>query len=376
MHFSYSGNKESYDIGDISFPYLNIQKHNGVLVGLCNPLLDVTVEVDKKFLEEHDLKPNDAIMADEPDLVQELLRDFHVKFSAGGAGQNTMRRAQSLLPPGSTIYFGCVGKDDLASQMRRAAEKAGVNVRYMLDANRPTGTCATLLSDKGKNRSMVAHLSAAQHFHMKFLQEQENMDLIDNAKIYYATGFILPVSSESSMLLASKAAASRDKLMTINLSAPFVSQYYYDDLMKLLPLVDIVFGNEQEARAFAIRHGIKDTLNNDVEELKMITKAMASIPRNFSAHDWEMPLKNRLVIITQGPNPTIVSDGDNVLSFPVEPFISEHDIVNTNGAGDAFVAGVLSQILHGKTIREAINTGHKLAGDVIRTSEIIEHHQI
>lgn len=352
------------------FPQLNARDHRGALVGLCNPLLDIIVEVDKQFLDEHELKPNDATMADEPELAQKLLRDFSVKFSAGGAGQNTMRRAQTLLPSGSTIYFGCVGKDDLAIRMRNAAEKDGVNVRYMLDLNNPTGTCATLLTENGKNRSMVAHLSAAQHFHVKFLQEKENMELVNNAKIYYVTGFILPVSSESAMLLAQKASTS-DKLMTLNLSAPFVSQYYYDDLIKILPLVDIVFGNEQEARSFAVRHGIKNIPSNDIEALKMISMEIARLPK-FNEHN-RPHLKNRLVVITQGPQPTIVSDGDKVISFPVEPVIPEHELITTVGAGDAFVAGFLSQLLHGKSIKEAVNTGHRLAGDVIKTSEVIKH---
>lgn len=35
-----------------------------LVVGIGNPLLDISVMVDDEFLKKYDLKPNDAIMAD------------------------------------------------------------------------------------------------------------------------------------------------------------------------------------------------------------------------------------------------------------------------------------------------------------------------
>ena len=57
-----------------------------------------------------------------------------MQYVAGGATQNSIRAAQWLLQvPGATSYFGCVGSDDYAEKLRKAAPDGGVNVRTTLE---------------------------------------------------------------------------------------------------------------------------------------------------------------------------------------------------------------------------------------------------
>jgi len=46
------------------------------------------------------------------------------------------------------------------------------------------------------------------------------------------------------MLEVAKFAASHDRLFTMNLSAPFLCTAFKEQLLCLLPYVDILFGNE------------------------------------------------------------------------------------------------------------------------------------
>jgi len=46
------------------------------------------------------------------------------------------------------------------------------------------------------------------------------------------------------MLVVAKFAAANDRLFTMNLSAPFLCTAFKDQLLSLLPYVDILFGNE------------------------------------------------------------------------------------------------------------------------------------
>jgi len=46
------------------------------------------------------------------------------------------------------------------------------------------------------------------------------------------------------MLDVARFAASNDRLFSMNLSAPFLCTAFKDQLMSLLPYVDILFGNE------------------------------------------------------------------------------------------------------------------------------------
>lgn len=52
-----------------------------------NPLLDISANVNKDFLAQYDLKPNDAILADpekHKDLYSELVEKFKTEYIAGG----------------------------------------------------------------------------------------------------------------------------------------------------------------------------------------------------------------------------------------------------------------------------------------------------
>lgn len=53
----------------------------------------------------------------------------------------------------------------------------------------------------------------------------------------------MAVSPESILLLAERARAGGHAFI-MNLSAPFVSQFYKEPLQKMLPYVDVLFGNE------------------------------------------------------------------------------------------------------------------------------------
>lgn len=56
-------------------------------------------------------------------------------------------------------------------------------------------------------------------------------------------GFFLTVSPES-ILEAASYAHEHDRLFMMNLSAPFICQFFKEPQMKVFPYIDIVFGNE------------------------------------------------------------------------------------------------------------------------------------
>lgn len=56
-------------------------------------------------------------------------------------------------------------------------------------------------------------------------------------------GFFLTVSVES-ILQVAEIALQKNKLFSMNLSAPFLSQFFKSQMMKVMPYVDILFGNE------------------------------------------------------------------------------------------------------------------------------------
>jgi adenosine kinase len=141
---------------------------------------------------------------------------------------------------------------------------------------------------------------------------------------------------------------ARTQTFVLNLSAPFILQFFTAQLEKVLPYTDIVIGNESEAQEYA-----KAILKSDTTDIAQIAKGIAAY-RKVNA-------RPRVVVITQGPESTVVVDGANPegKAYPVTPIASEL-IVDTNGAGDAFAGGFLGAYVAGKSIGECVEVGHKL----------------
>ncbi|KAK8950413.1 Adenosine kinase 2 [Platanthera guangdongensis] len=338
-----------------------------ILLGMGNPLLDISAVVDDEFLHKYDLKLNNAILAEEKHLpmYEELASKYNVEYIAGGATQNTIRVAQWMLQiPGVTSYMGCIGKDKFGEEMKKNAKAAGVNAHYYEDEVAPTGTCAVTVV--GGERSLTANLSAANCYKAEHLKRPENWELEEKpspSPPYALPSPLLssiPPSSNCHLLMGvykrkimerKKHARSRKRLgrplpgnefvilvFGMNLSAPFICEFFRDAQEKVMPYVDYIFGNETEAKTFSKVHG------------------------------WEASgARKRITVITQGSDPVVVAEDGKVKLFPVI-LLPKERLVDTNGAGDAFVGGFLSQLVQEKSTDECVRAGCYAANIIIQRS--------
>ena len=74
-----------------------------------------------------------------------------------------------------------------------------------------------------------------------------------------------------------------------------------------------------------------------------------------------------MVVITQGKDPIIVIENGQANQYPVTT-LSDDKIIDTNGAGDAFVGGFLAQLARGKSIKECVQCGIWAATEIIQQS--------
>ncbi|RDX50520.1 adenosine kinase [Polyporus arcularius HHB13444] len=319
------------------------------LFALGNPLLDMQVTNGEELLKKYDLKSNDAILVEEKHkpIYEDLVKNYKVTYVAGGASQNAARGAAYVLPPHSVVYTGCVGDDELAEQLKAANDREGLDHVYLVKKGEKTGACAVIIT--GHDRSLVTNLAAAEKFEKSHLSSPEVAPLVDAAKIYYVEGYFLTHGTESALELAKKASEA-GKIFVLNLSAPFIPQFFAVQLQQIMPYCDIIIGNEAEAEAWGTANGLADP-----KDLTAVARAIASQPKSNAS-------RPRTVIITHGPKATTVvnaADPENPKVFPVTP-LSDTEIVDTNGAGDAFAGGLLGGLVLGKSIDEAVEGGHKL----------------
>lgn len=331
-----------------------------MIIGFCNPLLDISAHVSREYLDKHGLKENDAILAkpEHADILQELkAMNLELLYSAGGAGQNAMRACQWLLPPQSVHYMGAVGSDSNAAILEEAANKAGLSCHYMTVPEMQTGTCVCLLTPG--HRSLVADLQAAVKFDASHIEMKRY--IMEKARAYYLSGFLLSDSFSVAEAVSSIASADNTKTLYVNLSAPFVCQFFLERLKTVLKSCKVLFGNESEARALAISASFPNAETASIQEL-------VPLLARFTTTD-NAP---RTVVITQGPDSTVYFDPLNECTCTVEvPKMKPEDIVDTNGAGDAFVGGFLAAHLTGKSLKECVDIGHTVAQIVITQSGVV-----
>lgn len=261
-----------------------------------------------------------------------------------------MRVAQWMLDaPGATTYMGCVGKDENAKVLRRVAEDAGVRVEYYEDPELPTGTCACCIL--GGERSLVANLGAANRYQESHATAPERWAIVEKAKVIYSAGFFI-TSSPSTMQRVAEHCAEAGKTYCLNLSAVFLSEVppFKEALQKLLPLTDVLFGNETEMAAWAASEGW------ETSDLKEVALKLSQEPKKNAA-------RPRVVVVTQGADATILAHDGCVDTYDVQPVPAEK-LVDTNGAGDAFVGGFLAQLARGKGWEECVRAG-QFAGSVV-----------
>jgi sugar/nucleoside kinase (ribokinase family) len=136
----------------------------------------------------------------------------------------------------------------------------------------------------------------------------------------------------------------------LNLSAPFIPQFFQVQLQSVLPHVDILICNETEAETWASATGLP------ASSLPDIARALAVLPKSNAS-------RPRLVVITHGKEDTIVVSSakpDAPETYPVHA-LREADIVDTNAAGDAFAGGFMAALVDGRDIPAAVKAGQKLA---------------
>merc|ERR1711879_82314 len=77
--------------------------------------------------------------------------------------------------------------------------------------------------------------------------------------------------------------------------------------------------------------------------------------------------RKRTVVITQGADPTIVAHNGFTKEHGITPLPKE-ELVDTNGAGDAYVGGFLAALSKGKSVEECCKAGAYSAGVIVQHS--------
>ena len=198
---------------------------------------------------------------------------------------------------------------------------------------------------------MCTHLAAANEYKLDHLQQPHIWSMIESTQVFYVGGYHLTVCVPAALAVAEHAAKT-NKIYMLSLSAGFIPQFFKDQLAQVVPYADYIFGNENEAKTWAESQG-----HNDIS-IPEAAKLLAQAPKANTK-------RPRIVIITQGTDPTIVAVAEPGKEVDLKEYtvaaIEKDQINDTNGAGDAFAGGFAAGVVEGESLETCIKKGHWLA---------------
>lgn len=255
---------------------------------------------------------------------------------------------------GSIGVIGSVGDDNYGQTYYDLLYQENIQPIFEKYSDNNTAVCGVFCH--GKDRGHVTDLGASTKISDEFVEA--NWEKFKDAQLVFTELFILKHKKETVYKLA-ELGSKDDKIFGFNLPSYYFIETYLEDIKNLLEYADIVFVNAEESIFFAKMMGI------ETEDFGFISEFIAKFPKKNI-------LKRRTVVITCGPNPAICCEFDHVTNEVCfkeffEPInVEEELIVDTNGAGDAFAGGFLSQYMPGKSLDKCMKAGHYAAALVIQ----------
>ena len=253
------------------------------------------------------------------DAVVDLIPNGETNYlkCPGGAPANVAVAISRL--GGDSAFFGRVGQDPLGRFMKQVLQDEGVDTHYMLlDKDHRTSTVIVDLDDQGERSfTFMVKPSADQ-----FLQPQDVPAFQEGEWLHVCSIALANEPSRSTTLAAMKAIKAAGGYVSFD---PNLREEVWLNPADLKPVV---------LQAVALADVVKFS---DDELLFLTEKADLQTALSWLNEQYNLPL----VVITQGKKGALVIHNNEqqlVTGKPVNP-------VDTTGAGDAFVGGLLAGLV-------------------------------
>lgn len=302
------------------------------IIGLGNALVDVLATLDNdEILAEMELPKGSMTLIDEDKLlkINDCFSRMKTHQATGGSAGNAIRGMAQL--GAATGFIGKVGDDCYGNFYREGLLKRETEAILLVSDTLPSGVASTFISPDGE-RTFGTYLGAAS----TLKAEELSLEMFKGYTYLFIEGYL--VQDHEMILRAIELAKEAGLQVCLDMASYNIVAGDHEFFSLLInKYVDIVFANEEEARAF--------TGKAPQEALDIIAK-MCSI-----------------AIVKVGEAGSLIRKGTeevHVQAVPVEK------VVDTTGAGDYFAAGFLYGLTCGYSLEKCARIGSILSGEVIQ----------
>lgn len=299
------------------------------VLGIGNALVDVLIRLENDaLLQEMNLRKGSMQLVDSnfKQLVLEKTKHLSKAQASGGSAANTIHGLAALGTP--TAYIGKVGDDETGKFFTN--DLVSNHIKPFLETSKTgTGVASALISPDSE-RTFGTYLGAAVEVGPEDLRPEQ----FQGYDILHIEGYL--VFNEALIETAVKMAKERNMTVSLDLASYNVVEAKLEFLRELTKqYVDIVFANEEEAKAFT---------GKEPEEALDEIADMCSI-----------------AVVKIGKKGALVKcDSEKVIIGAIPA-----NVIDTTGAGDLYAAGFLYGFANGLSLKTCGEFGALLAGKVI-----------
>ncbi|MDR2906399.1 MAG: adenosine kinase [Bacteroidales bacterium] len=301
------------------------------ILGLGNALVDIIIQLDDdKQLEQFNL-PKGSMQLIDYDRAQEILnyfQDYPQVLASGGSTANVMNGIANL--GGDASFVGCVGKDKYGEFFENDMLEHGIKPQ-LFKGTVGTGTAITLMSPDSE-RTFATYLGSA----IEMSAGQLSPQLFAGYDYFHIEGYL--VQNYDLIRTGIRLAKEAGCKISLDLASYNVVEESREFLTEMIEnYVDIIFANEEEAKAFC---------GKSPEE------ALAILAQHVDH-----------AIVKIGKYGSLVQNKAQMERIGVPQGLN---VIDTNGAGDVYAAGFLYSLMSGKDLKSCGELGAKLASEVVQ----------
>ena len=304
------------------------------ILGIGNAIVDVFVKVDDDFLSKNNLTKGSMklIEKEEFEILKKTIKIE--KIEAGGSVANTMTGIAYL--KGNASFIGKINSDEFGKIYKKSLEKIKVNFPYYEKKENLSTGASIIFITPDSERTMCTYLGISSQLSKKDINE----DHIKDYEIIFLEGYLWDKGmSEEMFKHVINLAKKKNIKVAMSLSDIFCVTRHREDFFELLKNgLNILIGNENEINELMQKNNLLDSMN----ELKNI---------------------NKLIIITRSENGSVAILNNEITNCES---IKVDKVLDLTGAGDLFAAGFLKEYLDKSNIKKCLQTGSKLAAQVIQ----------